>query len=213
MICYPMAHCKRPVLIDIDTQSHFFRPRGPMCIQNHRQVLTNIRKVMKWAQAKQISTFSTLQVHQSHAVFRQTRKGARLSTEKPRGTLHPKHICFASSDRMDWSADTWEHYDQVIIQKRTFDPFEEPRADRILTELSTQECILIGNPVEGAVKATALGLLLRQKRVTIVSDAIGCLDPILGASSWEHLHSKNIQFVSADHLVRTSPRTPLAAIH
>lgn len=58
-------------------------------------------------------------------------------------------------------------YDQVILHKRCFDPFEEPRSDRVLTELQTDEFILIGVAAEDAVKATALGLLARQTNVTV----------------------------------------------
>jgi nicotinamidase-related amidase len=66
----------------------------------------------------------------------------------------------------------FQQYDQVILQKRCLNPFEEPRADRILTELEAKQFILIGALTEGAVKATALGLLARRKNVTVLVDAI-----------------------------------------
>jgi nicotinamidase-related amidase len=55
-------------------------------------------------------------------------------------------------------------------------PFDEPRADRMLSECNAHEFILIGAKAEGAVKATALGLLVRRKRVTILTDAVGAHD-------------------------------------
>jgi len=64
-------------------------------------------------------------------------------------------------------------YDQVIFCKRCIDPFEEPRVDRMLTELEADEFILIGSLLEGAIKATALGLLARRKNVRVLVDAAG----------------------------------------
>ncbi len=62
---------------------------------------------------------------------------------------------------------------QVILHKRCVDPFEEPRIDRLLSEVRANEFILIGTSVEGAVMATALGLLQRGKKVVVVADAVG----------------------------------------
>ena len=56
-----------------------------------------------------------------------------------------------------------DQYDQVIFHKRCYDPFAEPRVDRILTELEATEFILVGAPVQGAVRATALGLSVHTR--------------------------------------------------
>ncbi len=64
-------------------------------------------------------------------------------------------------------------YKQVILHKRCVDPFDEPRIDRLLSEIRANEFILIGTSLEGAVEATALGLLQRGKKVTVVIDAVG----------------------------------------
>ena len=64
----------------------------------------------------------------------------------------------------------------MILHKRCVDPFNEPRIDRLLSEVKAAEFILIGATTEGAVKATALGLLQRHRNVTIVVDAIGTHD-------------------------------------
>ena len=72
--------------------------------------------------------------------------------------------------------DILKRYDQIVLNKRCVDPFDEPRADRVLSELRVNEFILIGATAEGAVKATALGLLARRKNVIILTDAVGCHD-------------------------------------
>jgi nicotinamidase-related amidase len=213
MICSAFYSPRQSVLIDVDTQSHFFDHRSPICIQNHRRVLTSIEKVVAWARQHHLPMVSTLQVHTSHACLSRTATPCRLSLRKPTCTLCPNRLSLTASDSLDWSNRAWQDYDQIMIQKRSFDPFDEPRADRILTNLDADEFILIGTPVEGAVKATALGLLLRQKQVTIVTDAVGQLNTYLAHTAWEHLHSKNIRFVNTRRLVKTSPRVPAIAVH
>jgi len=213
MICSAFCPPRQPILIDVDTQSHFFDHRSPICIQNRRRVLTNIKKVVAWAQQYHIPMISTLQVHASHARYARTDETCRLSLRKPTCTLCPNRLNLAASDCFDWPNNAWQEYDQIMIQKRSFDPFDEPRADRILTGLDGDEFILIGTPVEGAVKATALGLLLRQKKVTIVTDAVGQLNTYIAHTAWEQLHSKNIRFVHANRLTKTSPRLRAVALH
>ncbi len=213
MICSAFYPPKKSVLIDVDTQSHFFDHHSPLCVQNHRRVLANIKRVVSWAQQNHLPMLSTLQVHASHARLARTEEACRLSLHKPTCTLYPNRLSLAAADSFDWSSNTWQDYDQVMLQKRSFDPFDEPRADRILTNLDADEFILIGTPVEGAVKATALGLLLRQKQVTLVTDAVGQLNAYIAHTAWEHLHSKNIRFVHAKNLVKTSPCAPAFAVH
>ena len=213
MICSTYPITKRPILIDVDTQSHFFREDSPLCVHHHRTVLETIRRVMTWAQDCHVKTLSTLQVHPTHTSYWRTAETCRLSLQKPACTLQHNYLDLVASDRLDWSGDLWQQVDQIIVHKRTYDPFNEPRADRILTEISDRdECILIGTPVEGAILATAMGLLQRQKQVTIVSDAVGYLTAENGRRAWRLLHAKPIRFVRARRLTATCPR-PLVHTH
>ena len=91
--------------------------------------------------------------------------------EKINCTLRHRRTQFDATDSTDLPIEILEQYEQVIFCKRCVDPFEEPRADRMLTELEADEFILIGSLVEGAIKATALGLLAREKNVSILVDA------------------------------------------
>jgi hypothetical protein len=69
--------------------------------------------------------------------------------------------------------DLFRRYQQVVFRKRSEDLLTNPKADRLLTQLSTEEFILFGTVVEEAVKTVALGLLAREKPVTVVVDACG----------------------------------------
>jgi nicotinamidase-related amidase len=213
MICLAKPPSYRQIVIDIDTQSHFFCRHGSLCIRNHRGVLSNIEKVLHWAQTHRIPIISTLQLHDSHATCPTELARRRLSMGKATSTLSKNHLFVPAEDTLDWSISTFEHYDQIIIQKRCFDPFEEPRVDRIFTELPVDEYILIGTPLEGAVKNTALGLLLRQKKITLVTNAVGTLDPYEAQKMLNLRDAKAVRLIKTNALVRSEKSAPAMTQH
>jgi nicotinamidase-related amidase len=85
--------------------------------------------------------------------------------------------------------------------------------DRILTELPVEEYILIGAPFEGAVKATALGLLLRQKKITMVTNAIGTLDRGAGQKMMNLMDAKGVRLVKANTLIRSKKQAQVMPLH
>jgi nicotinamidase-related amidase len=132
----------------------------------------NIRRALAWARVKHIRTVST-------ELCKPGRNGDKLcitgtdGQQKISYTLRNRRFEFEADGCTDLQRDIFAHYDQVILNKRCEDPFDEPRAERLLTELKADEFIVIGGLAEGAVSATVLGLLQRGRRVTVLIDAIG----------------------------------------
>jgi nicotinamidase-related amidase len=91
-------------------------------------------------------------------------------------------------------------YDQVILHKRCTDPFDEPRIERLFTEIRAGEFILVGANAEDAVLATALGLLQRNKKVTVVIDAVGSRDSRAGALAMRKMQAKGAHIVEAKRI-------------
>ncbi len=166
---------RRQVLIDVDTQKDFLLARGKACIRNHRRVLGHIRRVMAWARVRSIPIISIAEVHPDNngeSEFYCCIDGTE-GQRKVRYTLVSNRVCFPADGHTDLPRDMLRQYRQIILHKRCVDPFDEPRIDRLLSEMKANEFVLIGAAAEGAVKATALGLLQRGKRVTVVTDAVG----------------------------------------
>lgn len=168
----PIKLIRKRVVIDIDTQKDFFLADGASCVRNHRRVLMNIRRVLAWSRVKNVRVISTTlcQPGRNSDSFRTP------GWQKISYTLRRKRIEFIPDGSTDLQRDLFVNYDQVILDKRTIDPFDEPRADRLLSELRADEMIVIGGIAEGAVVATVLGLLQRGKRVTVLIDAVGTHD-------------------------------------
>ncbi len=166
---------RRQILVDIDTQKDFLLAGGKACIGNHRRVLAHIRRVMAWARSRNVPVISTAEVHPNHNGEGQVRYclDGTDGQKKIRYTLFKNRLSFPADGCTDLPRDMLRRYKQVILHKRCVDPFDEPRIDRLLSEVRANEFILIGTSLEGAVEATALGLLQRGKKVTVVIDAVG----------------------------------------
>ena len=163
------------LLIDVDTQKDFLLPNGSACVRNQAEVLAKIRKIMAWARREKIPVISTVEVYPNN-------NGCSAMGYCLDGTEGQKKVsCTLLNDRVSFPADNKNAlpsdillaYGQVILHKRCIDPFDEPRIERLLSEVKADEFILIGAGTEDAVRATAMGLLHRGKKVRIIVDALG----------------------------------------
>jgi nicotinamidase-related amidase len=172
MIMPIIASRRKRVIVDVDTQRHFFRNSGMVCVQNHRRVLANILRVVNWARLKHIRMISTVQIFPDKYPYSHTFIADIEGQRKISYTFRKRYTSFDAEDNTDLLPGILDQYDQLI--------FQEPRADRMLSEVEADEFILIGALTEGAVKATALGLLSRHKNVIVLVDATGSYDMTTG---------------------------------
>ncbi len=194
---------KRRVIIDVDTQHDFFVADGKMCVRNHRRVLANIRRVMAWARREHTRVISTALVHTSRDPNDTCCPGT-YGIRKLRYTLRNRHVIFEPDDCTDLPRENVQDCDQIVLYKRTVDPFEEPRAERILTETRANEFIVIGGPTETALLSTVLGLLLRKKSVIVIYDALGSIDKSAAEVALRKMQAKGAKLVDTRTLFGAS---------
>jgi nicotinamidase-related amidase len=178
------------ILVDVDTQRDLFLAKGAASVFNHKRLLANIRRVMAAARHDHIQTISTAQFYDEHHHNPGFCLAGTEGFKKLRYTVRDRYHYYLASDSTDLPRDLLSRYHQVIFYKRGVDPFKEPRIDRMLTELSAREIILIGATAEGAVRATALGLLKRGKRVRVFTDAVGMRDRSRGQRALREMESR-----------------------
>jgi nicotinamidase-related amidase len=75
----------------------------------------------------------------------------------------------------------------------------------MLSEFEADEFILIGAATEGAIRATALGLLARHKKVTVLIDATGSYDKRVGETTLRLLRERGAKLINTQRLLATSP--------
>lgn len=198
---------RRQVVIDINTQRDYFLAEGVVCIRNHRRVLAHIRRMMAWARTRGIPIISTCEVYpdfnghngEPHHCVDGTPGQMKIGY-----TLVGNRISFAADGNTDLPRDLLRRYQQVILHKRCTDPFDEPRIDRILSESHAAEFLLLGACAEGAVKAAALGLLQRDKKVTVIIDAVGYHDSHEAKMAFRKMEAKGAKLLETRRLAGIS---------
>jgi len=206
---------RRQVLIDVGTQKDFFLESGNACIRNHRRVLANIRRIMAWARHENIRIISTCEVYPNNnggSAIHYCLDGTD-GQKKIRYTLLNKRVSFPADGNTDLPLDILRQYNQIILHNRTADPFDEPRIERLLTEIKADNFILIGADTAGAVKAMALGLLQRGKKVTVVIDAVGAHDNKEAELALRKIQAKGAKLVETKNIAGNSHLQKVGICH
>lgn len=188
---------RRRILIDISTQKDFFLATGKACIRNHRRVLRNVRRMIAWARTKHIPIISTCEVYTNgngSGMLNYCIDGTQ-GQKKISYTLLNNRTSFPADGDMNLPHDLLRRFRQVILHKRTANPFDEPRIERLLTEVKAAEFIVIGALAEGAVKSTTLGMLQRNKNVTVVTDAVGFQNKKDGNLAFRKMKAKGAKLI------------------
>ena len=194
------------LLIDVDTQRDFLLPTGRACVRNQADVLANIRRMIAWARRENISVISTAEVYPNNNGCSEVSyclDGTEGQKKVP-CTLLNDRVSFPADNKNALPADVLLAYRQVILHKRCIDPFEEPRIERLLSEVEADEFILIGAGTEDAVRATAIGLLHRGKRVRIIVDALGSHNKRKAKLALRKMEAKGAKLVEAKDVAGAS---------
>ena len=197
---------RRQILIDINTQRDFLLAGGKACIRNHRRVLAHIRRMIAWARYRNIPIISTCEIYPDNNGGNAVGYciDGTVGQKKIPYTLLSNRMSFAADGSTDLPRDIVRRYRQIIFHKRCVDPFDEPRIDRLLTEVRASEFILVGASCEGAVMATALGLLQRGKRVSVVVDAVGSHNKREAKLALRKMEAKGAKLIETRRIAGTS---------
>jgi nicotinamidase-related amidase len=160
---------------------------------------------MAWARRENIPVISTCEVHSNN-------NGGTINycidgtdgQKKIRYTLLSNRASFPADGSTDLAEDILRRHRQIILHKRSTDPFDEPRIERLLSEVRANEFILMGASTEGAVMATALGLLHRGKKVTVLVDAIGSHNKKEAHLAIRKMKAKGAKLLETKNLAGTS---------
>ena len=206
---------RRQVLVDVGTQRDYFLESGTACIRNHRRVLANIRRMMAWARHDEIRIISTCEVYPNNnggSAIHYCLDGTE-GQKKIRYTLLSKRISFAADGSTDLPLDLLRQYNQIILYNRTTDPFDEPRIERLLSEIKADNFVLMGADAAGAVKAMALGLLQRGKRVSVVVDAVGAHDNREAELALRKMQAKGAKLIETKNIAGNSHLQKVGICH
>lgn len=165
------------VVVDINTQRDFCEPAGAFPVANVHDLIPQLRHMIAWTKRNFAPVVSSIE---SHRPFELSDSGYPIHCVDGSGgqrklgfTILPLHAWVEADNTLTVPMDLFGCYQQVIFRKRTDDLLGNPKADRLLSQLPVGEYILFGTGLECSVKALALALMARGKRVTVVVDACG----------------------------------------
>lgn len=198
------------VLIDVCTQRDYLEAGAIMQVVNRNELLANLRLLFGWANTTGVPVVSLIESHRSSEPINGFPLHCIDNTPgqwKPRFTLLEPRLLVETDNYLNLPADIRKNYRQLLFRKRTRDILSNPKADRFLTQLNTQEFIIVGVGIERAVKGLALGLLARHKTVTVVNDACGYWSTGDGDLALLQMVAKGVRSTTTEELI-APPEAP-----
>ena len=201
------------LLLDVCTQRDFLVQGAILQVANLKTLVPNLKQIFAWIRTGRYPVFSSVESHRTREPF----NGFPLhcidgtpGQNKMSFTLLAGHIIVETDNYLSLPADVHGmhgKYQQLIFRKRSRDVLANPKADRFLTQYEADNFIIFGVGLDRAVKALALGLQSRHKRVTVVSDGCGYWSSANADLALRQLEAKGIRLVTTQELTATVPES------
>lgn len=192
------------VLLDMNTQCDFLLARGAVPVSNRASVIESVRKLMNWARLSRMPVISTLDCHRPgeslHGLPPYCMDRSPGQKKLP-FTLLPKRVILYGDNTLDVPNDPFRRFRQVIVTKRNRDFLSNPKADRLINALDCEYFLIFGMIAEHCVKAAALGLMARQRRVAVVTDACGHWSRTESQLAFCQIEAKGAVLVTTEELI------------
>ncbi len=193
------------VLLDIEAQRDFFSPGGSCYKPEATIAAQNIRRLFRWARRRAVPVISTV------LRVRAGRRGPLAPVphcvegtdgeKRISRTLLARHIDLGLRNTFDLPRDIFQHYQQVIFEKRATDIFAHARAERLLTELEAETFVVCGAGSAHGIVEAVVGLRQRNFKIILAADAIVDLDHPLAEMAWLRMVAKGAQPLSTAEIV------------
>ena len=165
------------VFVDVDTQADFLEVAGALYVDGSNEILGNLARLTRYAREQGISILATACAH-AHDDPELARLPAHCLAGTPgqrrvAATEWPGGMVIGAGDKYDGSIAP-----HLTIQKREFDVFSHPEADRVVAvyNVAGPTFVVYGVATDYCVRAAALGLLERGCKVALVVDAVRAID-------------------------------------
>lgn len=192
------------IVVDLNTQCDFLSPRGALPVLNRAEILPNMRRLMAWAQAQHVPVISSMDAHRPNEPLNGTAPHCIDDTVGQRKlpfTLLSRHLFLTADNTLDIPNDVLRLYRQVVLAKRTRDFLNNPKADRLVTEMNPHYFIVFGVVAEVCVKSVVLGLLARHRNVVLAADAIGYWNAAEAELARRQMEAKGAVMASTDDIL------------
>lgn len=207
------------VLLDVETQQDFFAPGGSCYSPGAAEPLKNIYRLFDWAKRESVPVVSTVlrvRVNDRGPLAKTPHcLDGSVGEQKMARTILPMRVNMGLLNTTDLPNDIFEHYQQIIFEKRDTDIFAHARAERMITELPLTTFVICGAGVARSIAQAAIGLRTRGFSVILAEDAAIDLGDPMAAMARMRMEAKGVVFAKTSDLILPVPRrraTPLRAL-
>jgi nicotinamidase/pyrazinamidase len=190
---------------EVDVQADFILPGGKLYVPGAEKLLPNIRKLTDAARRGEVFLVS-------HGCFHTPNdpEFQQFPAHCVKGTPGAEFVAEALTNNFvripnDPNArlpEDLSKFRQIILEKQTLDIFDTRLADALVEQLSASaEFVAFGVDTEFCVGLAVKGLLKRNRRVTIVTDAIETLAPEAGRKTLADLTSLGATLVTTEEIL------------
>jgi nicotinamidase/pyrazinamidase len=190
------------VFWEVDAQVDFMLPGGKLYVPGAEKIIPNIQRLVRGATGAGIFLVSSGDAHpEGDPEF------ARFPPHCLRGTsgarIIPEGLARNSRAIPNDSSESLPQdilrSPQVVIEKQTLDVFDNPRTSELVDRLGADaEYVVFGVVTEYCVRCAAKGLLERDRKVSVVKDAIETLDAGAGSKTIAELQALGARMISTD---------------
>jgi len=190
------------VFWEVDTQADFMLPGGQLYVPGAERLLPNIRRLTDAAREGRVFLVShgcfhapndpEFKTFPPHCV-----KGTPGAAFVPEGLADK--IAIVPNEAAATVPRDLSKYQQVLLEKQTLDIFESKHIEEVLRQFGDDvEFVVFGVVTEFCVRLAAKGLLDRDRRVSVVRDAIGTLKTEDGERTLAELQALGARFVTTN---------------
>jgi nicotinamidase/pyrazinamidase len=165
------------VFVDVDTQRDFLEPSGVLFVAGSETIVPNLARLTAFARTHSIPVLATACAHspgdeELNEFPLHCMTGTR-GQQRVEATAWPGGFVLGSDDTFAGPLPA-----HLTIEKRRYDVFSHPEADRIVRDYarSNPTFVVYGVATDYCVRACVEGLLDRGLRVAVVVDAIRPID-------------------------------------
>lgn len=194
------------VLWEVDTQADFMLPGGHLYVPGSEKRIPNMQRLLDSAASADIFVVSSTDQHaQDDPEF--SRFPPHCVKGTPGAQIVPElklsrtvHIENAPHSKIPGNVFDFQ---QVVLEKQTLDVFDNPATERLLREFPSDcEFLVFGVVTEFCVRLAAKGLLERDRRIALVTDAIETIDRSEGEKALRDLASRGARLITTDDAVQ-----------
>jgi nicotinamidase/pyrazinamidase len=199
---------KKTVFVDIDTQSDFMNSRGSLYVPDAGEIIDNLRRLFSYAKEHEIKILSSIDAHKiddpEFQAFPSHCMKDTPGNRKIEATICKDNVVIENV-KQD-IGETVLNYQQIILEKQSFDIFDNINTDRVIRKLDAGDYVIFGVATDYCVKAAVLGLIRRGYKVSLVTDAVKAITREGEKKALKEMRDAGVVFTSTQEVIERGER-------